>query len=161
MSQVYLNGLRVPKWAQCHKLIQMSLPMALYRARKLLETPRVWKVLEKPGGIHTILHYDGRYERSLGLSREFQKSLVYTCIQACTQNDVGHSRIVLSCKEPSKVPESSIGAYKQVRASFGQGTKQVSIQALVKDSLSQLPFFKGLPTKLLKLLSRECLSRAS
>ncbi|RVW96094.1 hypothetical protein CK203_027700 [Vitis vinifera] len=50
--------------------------MALYRARKLLETPRVgrvWKVLEKPGGIHTILHYDGRHERSLGHSREFQK----------------------------------------------------------------------------------------
>ena len=69
--------------AFCHKLIQMSLPMALYRARKLLETPRVgrvWKVLEKPGGIHTILHYDGRHERSLGHSREFQKSLVYTCI---------------------------------------------------------------------------------
>ncbi|RVW71431.1 hypothetical protein CK203_057585 [Vitis vinifera] len=42
--------------------------------RKLLETPRVgrvWKVLEKPGGIHTILHYSGRHERSPGLSREF------------------------------------------------------------------------------------------
>ena len=25
----------------CHKMIQMSLPMGLYRARKLLETPRV------------------------------------------------------------------------------------------------------------------------
>ena len=64
-----------------HKLIQMSLSMGLYRARKLLETPRVgrvWKVLEKPRGIHTILHYGGRHERSLGLSREFQKSLVYT-----------------------------------------------------------------------------------
>ena len=78
----------------------------------------------------------GRHERSLRLSREFQKSLVYTCIQACTQNDVGHFRIVLSCKEPSKVPKSSIGAYKQVRASFGQGTKQVSFQALVKAFLS-------------------------
>ena len=55
---------------ECHKLIQMSLPMALYRARKLLETPRVWKVLEKPGGIHTILHHGGRHERSPGLSRE-------------------------------------------------------------------------------------------
>ena len=68
---------------ECHKLIQMSLPMALYRARKLLETPRVgrvWKVLEKPGGIHTILYYEGRHNRNLGLSREFQKSLVYTCI---------------------------------------------------------------------------------
>ncbi|RVW72674.1 hypothetical protein CK203_056555 [Vitis vinifera] len=54
----------------------MSLPMGLYRARKLLETPRVgkvWKVLENPGGMHTILHYGGRHERSLGLSREFQK----------------------------------------------------------------------------------------
>ncbi|RVW82773.1 Retrovirus-related Pol polyprotein from transposon RE1 [Vitis vinifera] len=52
----------------------MSLPMGfLYRARKLLETPRVgrvWKVLEKPGGIHTILHYGERHERSPGLSRE-------------------------------------------------------------------------------------------
>ena len=51
----------------------MSLPMGLYRVRKLLETPRVgrvWKVLEMPGGIHTTLHYGGRYERSLGLSRE-------------------------------------------------------------------------------------------
>ena len=68
---------------ECHKLIQMSLPMALYRAKKLLETPRVervWKVLEKPRGIHTILHYSGRHERSLGFSREFPKSLVYTCI---------------------------------------------------------------------------------
>ena len=42
----------------------------------------------------------------------------------------------MNCKEPSKVLESSIGAYKYVRASFGQGTKQVSIQALVKVSLS-------------------------
>ena len=52
-------------------------------ARKLLETPRVGKVskvLEKLGGIHTILHYGGRHERSLGLSREFQKSLIHTCI---------------------------------------------------------------------------------
>ena len=56
--------------------------MGLYRARKLLETPRVgrvWKVLEKPGGIHIVLHYGGRHERSPGLSREFQKSLVYPC----------------------------------------------------------------------------------
>ena len=68
---------------ECHTLIQMSLPMALYRVRKLLETPRVgrvWKVLEKPGGIHTILHYGGRHERSLGLSREIQKSLVYRLV---------------------------------------------------------------------------------
>ena len=28
----------------CHKLIQMSLPMALYRTKKLLETPRVGRV---------------------------------------------------------------------------------------------------------------------
>ena len=49
--------------------------MGLYRARKFLETlrvGRVWKVLEKPGGIRTILHYGGRHERSpLVLSREF------------------------------------------------------------------------------------------
>ena len=47
--------------------------MGLYRARKLLETPRVgrvWKVLKMPGGIHATLHYGGRHERSPGLSRE-------------------------------------------------------------------------------------------
>ena len=65
------------KWveaeADSHKLTQMSLPVALYRARKLLETPRmgrVWKVLEKSGRVHTILHYGGRHKRSPGLSRE-------------------------------------------------------------------------------------------
>ena len=59
---------------ECHKLIQMSLPIGLYRAKKLLETPRVgrvWKVLKKLGGNYTILHYGGRHERRLGLSREF------------------------------------------------------------------------------------------
>ena len=59
---------------ECHKLIQMSLPMALYRARKLLETPRVgrvWKVLEMLGEIHTTLHYGGKHKRSPRLSREF------------------------------------------------------------------------------------------
>ena len=52
----------------------MSFPMGLYRARKLLETSRVgrvWKVLEMSGEIHITLHYDGRHERSPGLSREF------------------------------------------------------------------------------------------
>ena len=47
--------------------------MALCKARKLLETPRggrVWKDLEKSGGIHTILHYGGRHKRGPGLSRE-------------------------------------------------------------------------------------------
>ncbi|KAL6338004.1 hypothetical protein AAG906_007813 [Vitis piasezkii] len=65
---------------ECHRLIQMSLPIGLYRARKLLETPRVgrvWKVLEMPGEIHTTLHYGGRHERSPGLSREFERSLVH------------------------------------------------------------------------------------
>ena len=79
-SSIDLKENRMPPY--CHKLIQMSLPMGLYRARKLLETlrvRRVWKVLEKPGGINTILHYGGRHERSPGLSREFQKSLVYPC----------------------------------------------------------------------------------
>ena len=61
-------------WAMCHRMIQMSLPMGLYRAKKLLETPRVgrlWKVLEMPGEIHTTLHYGGKHERSPGLFREF------------------------------------------------------------------------------------------
>ncbi|KAL6345080.1 hypothetical protein AAG906_013563 [Vitis piasezkii] len=48
---------------------------------KLLETPgaiytktlvgRVWKVLKMPRDVHTSLHYGGRHERSLRLSREF------------------------------------------------------------------------------------------
>ncbi|RVW94997.1 putative WRKY transcription factor 19 [Vitis vinifera] len=63
------------------QMIQMSLPMDLYRTRKLLENPRVgrvWKVLEMPGDIHTTLHYGGRHERSPLPSREFQRSLVYS-----------------------------------------------------------------------------------
>ena len=54
-------------------MIQMSLPMGLYRVRKLLETPRVgrvWKVLEMSGEIHITLHYNGRHKRSPGLSRD-------------------------------------------------------------------------------------------
>ncbi|RVW98231.1 Transposon Tf2-12 polyprotein [Vitis vinifera] len=94
------------------------------QARKLLETPRVgrvWKVLEKPGGIHTMV------EGTRGVQGFLEKSR------------------------------------RLVRASFGQGTKQVSIQALVKASLSnkELPFFKELPTKPHKLSSHKCLSRAS
>ena len=60
----------------------MSLPMGLYRVRKLMETPRVgrvWKVLEMLGEIHITLHYGGRHERSPQPSREFQRSLVYPC----------------------------------------------------------------------------------
>ncbi|RVW76961.1 hypothetical protein CK203_055530 [Vitis vinifera] len=51
---------------------------------KLLETPeviytkplvgRVWKLLEKPRDVHTSLHYGGRHEKSLRLSREFQRN---------------------------------------------------------------------------------------
>ena len=64
---------------ECHRMIQMSLPMGLYRARKLLETPRVgrvWKVLEKPGGIHTMV------EGTRGVQGFLEKSrrLVYTWI---------------------------------------------------------------------------------
>ena len=61
------------RWGECLRMTQMSLPMGLYRARKLLKTPRVgkvWKVLEIPGGIHTTLHYGERHEMSPGLSRE-------------------------------------------------------------------------------------------
>ncbi|RVW23340.1 hypothetical protein CK203_100926 [Vitis vinifera] len=119
------------KWGECHKLIQMSLPMALYRAKKLLETPRmgrVWKVLEKTGRIHTILHYDGRHERSLGLSRQFQKSLVYTC-----------EGLIWPRHQASELPSTCKGFLELIK----------------------LPFFKELPTKLLKLLSRERLNLAS
>ena len=62
-------------------MLQMTLPMGLYKPRKLLETPeaiytkplvgRVWKVLEMSKKVHTSLHYGGRHERSLGLFREF------------------------------------------------------------------------------------------
>ena len=48
--------------------------MDLYKARKLMETHRVgrmWKVLKMSGEIYIILHYGGRHERSLELSREF------------------------------------------------------------------------------------------
>ena len=117
---------------ECHRMFQTSLPMGLYRAQEasgdFYTQPlvgRVWKVLEMPKEVHTTLHYGGRHERSPKLYREFQRSLVYSCTQVCTQNDVGYSRIFLNCKEPSKVSKSSIGAYKQVRASFGQDTKQV------------------------------------
>ena len=67
---------------ECHRMIQMSLPIGLYRVRKLLENlkvGRVLKVLEMPGEIHTTLHYGGRHERSPQPSREFQRSLVYSC----------------------------------------------------------------------------------
>ncbi|RVW54268.1 hypothetical protein CK203_080192 [Vitis vinifera] len=59
-------------------------------------------------------------------------------------------------RSPGFLEKSRRLLYILVRASFGQGTKQVSIQALVKAFLSnKLPFFKELPTKLLKLLSRD------
>ena len=48
------------RWRRVSQADSSEPPMGLYRARKLLETPRVgkvWKVVEKPGGIHTILHY--------------------------------------------------------------------------------------------------------
>ena len=38
---------------ECHRMIQMSLPIGLYRARKLLKTPRmgrVWKVQRRLEG---------------------------------------------------------------------------------------------------------------
>ncbi|RVW63080.1 hypothetical protein CK203_055934 [Vitis vinifera] len=62
------------RWGRVSQADSNEPPHGLYGARKLLETPRVgrvWKVLEKPRGIHTILHYSGRHERSPGLSREF------------------------------------------------------------------------------------------
>ena len=134
------------KISLCHRMLQMSLLIGLYRAQEVFGDSytqplerRVWKVLNMPREAHTSLHYDGRHESSPRLSKEFQRSLVYSCTQACTLNCVESSRLFLSCKEHSKVPKSSIGAYKQVKASFGQGTKQVSSKALVKLPLSNKP----------------------
>ena len=66
---------------ECHRMLQMTLPMGLYKPRKLLETPeaiytkplvgRVQKVLEMPRDVHTSLHYGGRHERGPRLSRRF------------------------------------------------------------------------------------------
>ena len=56
----------------------MSLPMGLYRAQEASGDSytwplagKVWKILEMPREVHTSLHYDGRHERSPGLSKEF------------------------------------------------------------------------------------------
>ena len=121
----------------------MSLPMGLYRAQEASGDSYtqslvggVWKVLEMPREVHTSLHYGGKHEKVQGFL-ENSRDLLYIglYIELCRlfQN-------LLICKEPSKVPKSSIGAYKQVRASFGQGTKQVSFQAPVKASLSNKSF---------------------
>ncbi|RVW95572.1 hypothetical protein CK203_039110 [Vitis vinifera] len=66
---------------ECHRMLQMTLPMGYIGGGKLLETPgaiytkplvgRVWKVLEMPRDVHTSLHYGGRLERSPRLSRDF------------------------------------------------------------------------------------------
>ena len=62
-------------------MVQMTLPMGLYRRMEVLETlgviytktlvGRVWNVLEMPRDVYTSLHYDGRHERSPRLSRKF------------------------------------------------------------------------------------------
>ncbi|RVW85020.1 hypothetical protein CK203_037592 [Vitis vinifera] len=68
-------------WGECHKMLQMTLPMAYIGGGKFLETlgaiytkslvGRVWKVLEMPKDVHTSLHYGGKHERSPRLFREF------------------------------------------------------------------------------------------
>ena len=122
----FVKGAKHYMSTYCHRMLQMSLLMGLYKAQETSGNSyiqplvgRVWKVLEMPREVHTYLHYGGRHERSPRLSKEFQRSLVYSCTQTYTQNCVGCSRIFLICEKPSKVLESSIGAYKQVRASFG------------------------------------------
>ena len=79
----------VAMWALCHRMHKWPSSWAYIGGGKLLETSgaiytkplveRVWKLLEEPKDVHTSLHYGGRHERSLRLSREFQKSLVYSC----------------------------------------------------------------------------------
>ena len=158
-----MNSHLTCKLALCYKMFQMTLPMGVIQRAgsfwRLLHLAIDGESVESSKNTqrcHTSPHYGGRHERSPRLSREFQKSLVYSCTQACTQNCIGCSRLFLSCKEPSKVPESSIGDYNQVRASFGQSTKQVSSKALVK-----LPFYKSCLLCLLKLPSHKHLSLAS
>ena len=75
---------------QCHKMLQMTFPMAYIGGKKLLETlrdihtqplvGRVWKVLEMSREVHTTLHYGRRHEKGPKLSREIQKSLEYSRI---------------------------------------------------------------------------------
>ncbi|KAL6347165.1 hypothetical protein AAG906_012746 [Vitis piasezkii] len=105
--------------------------MGLYRARKLLETPReerVWKVLEKPGGIHTILHYGGKHERSPRLSREFQKSLSMTSgIRARLRG--GHSKGSMSGFNVEETSEQTHGREMEHTAR-GRGRKDKSCDAL-------------------------------
>ena len=81
---------------------------------KLEEYGSFQRGLEMSTHLYTWL---GEHWNSVGWFQNLPKS-------SCTQTSVGASRLFLSCKEPSKVPESSIGAYKQVRLSFGQDTTQ-------------------------------------
>ena len=70
-----------PTGSKCHRMLQMTLPMGLYRRREDSGDPgaiytkplvgRVWKVLEMPRDVHTSLHHGGRHGRSPRLSREF------------------------------------------------------------------------------------------
>ena len=67
--------------AMCHRMLQMTFPIAYIEPMKLLGTlgaiytkslvGRVWKILKMPRDVLTSLHYGGRHERSLRLSREF------------------------------------------------------------------------------------------
>ena len=66
---------------ECHRMLQMTFPIAYIEPMKLLGTlgaiytkslvGRVWKILKMPRDVLTSLHYGGRHERSLRLSREF------------------------------------------------------------------------------------------
>ncbi|RVW77397.1 Retrovirus-related Pol polyprotein from transposon TNT 1-94 [Vitis vinifera] len=91
----------------------MSLPMALYRARKLLETPRVgrvWKVLEKSGGIHTILHHG----EGLIWSRHQASELPSTCKASLSNKELPFFKelptkpLKLSSHEPSFIPATPL-----------------------------------------------------
>ncbi|RVW57775.1 hypothetical protein CK203_111604 [Vitis vinifera] len=89
-----------------------------------METPRVgrvWKVVEKLGGIHTILHYGGRHERSPRLSREFQKSL-----SAVTS---GHSKGSMSGSNVEETSEQTRGREME-HIARGRGRKDKSRDAL-------------------------------
>ncbi|RVX03567.1 hypothetical protein CK203_027943 [Vitis vinifera] len=70
------------RWGRVSQADSNEPPMGLYRARKLLETPRVgrmWKVLEKPGGIYQFYTMVESMREVQGFL-ENSKSLLYILV---------------------------------------------------------------------------------
>ncbi|RVW98232.1 Retrovirus-related Pol polyprotein from transposon 17.6 [Vitis vinifera] len=99
----------------------MSLPMALYRARKLLETPRVgrvWKVLKKPGGIHTMV------EGTRGVQGFLEKSR-----RLLARLRGGHTKGSMSGSNVEETSEQTRGREME-HTTRGRGRKDKSRDAL-------------------------------